>query len=154
MEVRAHDAGLFHALLREVALELRGRFGAVLRGEVGDHHVGLDHGGEVALIGFLQGAVRVVIAEFAEDAEVLVVGDVAARGEDVVRGIVEHDLLGVVDTLGTRHVGEEGRKAELRALHQGREHIPLRTDELGAIKVVFGKNNLHWYSYRYHENQF
>ena len=32
--------------------------------------------------------------------------------------------------------------------------IPLRTDELGAIKVVFGKNNLHWYSYRYHENQF
>ena len=32
--------------------------------------------------------------------------------------------------------------------------IPLRTDELGAIKVVFGKDNLHWYSYRYQENQF
>ncbi len=32
--------------------------------------------------------------------------------------------------------------------------IPLRTDELGAIKVVFGKDNLHWHSYRYHENQF
>ena len=32
--------------------------------------------------------------------------------------------------------------------------IPLRTDELGAIKVVFDKNTLRWYSYRYHENQF
>ncbi len=32
--------------------------------------------------------------------------------------------------------------------------IPLRTDELGAVKVVFGKDNLHWYSYRYQENQF
>ena len=32
--------------------------------------------------------------------------------------------------------------------------IPLRTDELGAIKMVFDKNTLRWYSYRYHENQF
>ena len=32
--------------------------------------------------------------------------------------------------------------------------IPLRTDELGAIKVAFDKNTLRWYSYRYHENQF
>ena len=32
--------------------------------------------------------------------------------------------------------------------------IPLRTDELGAIKIVFDKNGPHWYSYRYHENQF
>lgn len=32
--------------------------------------------------------------------------------------------------------------------------IPLRTDELGAIKVVFDKNTLRWYSFRYHENQF
>ena len=35
-----------------------------------------------------------------------------------------------------------------------RNIIPLRTDQLGAIKVVFGKDKLRWYSYRYHENQF
>ena len=35
-----------------------------------------------------------------------------------------------------------------------RNIIPLRTDQLGAIKVVFGKNKLRWYSYRYQENQF
>ena len=35
-----------------------------------------------------------------------------------------------------------------------RNIIPLRTDELGAIKVVFGKDKLRWYSYRYQENQF
>ena len=35
-----------------------------------------------------------------------------------------------------------------------RNIIPLRTDELGAIKVVLDKNALRWYSYRYHENQF
>ena len=32
--------------------------------------------------------------------------------------------------------------------------IPLRTDELGAIKIVFDKNGPHWYSYRYQENRF
>ena len=32
--------------------------------------------------------------------------------------------------------------------------IPLRTDELGAIKIVFDKNGLRWYSYRYQENRF
>ncbi len=35
-----------------------------------------------------------------------------------------------------------------------RNIIPLRTDQLGAVKVVFGKDTLHWYSYRYQENQF
>ena len=35
-----------------------------------------------------------------------------------------------------------------------RHIIPLRTDELGAIKIVFAKDKLHWYSYRYQENQF
>ncbi len=35
-----------------------------------------------------------------------------------------------------------------------RNIIPLRTDELGAIKVVFDKNTLRWYSFRYHEKQF
>ena len=35
-----------------------------------------------------------------------------------------------------------------------RQIIPLRTDQLGAIKIVFGKDKLRWYSYRYHENQF
>ena len=35
-----------------------------------------------------------------------------------------------------------------------RNIIPLRTDELGAIKIVFAKDKLHWYSYRYQENQF
>lgn len=32
--------------------------------------------------------------------------------------------------------------------------IPLRTDQLGAIKVVFGKDKIRWYSYRYQENRF
>ena len=35
-----------------------------------------------------------------------------------------------------------------------RHIIPLRTDQLGAIKIVFEKNTMRWYSYRYHENQF
>ena len=35
-----------------------------------------------------------------------------------------------------------------------RHIIPLRTDQLGAIKVVFSKDKLRWYSYRYQENQF
>ena len=35
-----------------------------------------------------------------------------------------------------------------------RNIIPLRTDQLGAIKIVFGKDKVCWYSYRYHENQF
>ena len=35
-----------------------------------------------------------------------------------------------------------------------RHIIPLRTDQLGAVKIVFGKDKLRWYSYRYHENQF
>ena len=35
-----------------------------------------------------------------------------------------------------------------------RHIIPLQTDQLGAIKVVFSKDKLRWYSYRYHENQF
>ena len=35
-----------------------------------------------------------------------------------------------------------------------RHIISLRTDQLGAIKVVFGKDKLRWYSYRYQENQF
>ncbi len=35
-----------------------------------------------------------------------------------------------------------------------RQIIPLRTDQLGAIKIVFGKDKLRWYSYRYQENQF
>ena len=35
-----------------------------------------------------------------------------------------------------------------------RHIIPLRTDQLGAIKIVFEKNTIRWYSYRYHENQF
>jgi competence protein ComEC len=35
-----------------------------------------------------------------------------------------------------------------------RHIIPLRTDQLGAIKVVFCKEKLRWYSYRYQENQF
>ena len=32
--------------------------------------------------------------------------------------------------------------------------IPLRTDKLGAIKIIFGKDKLRWYSYRYQENRF
>lgn len=32
--------------------------------------------------------------------------------------------------------------------------IPLRTDKLGAIKIVFDKNGPRWYSYRYQENRF
>ena len=32
--------------------------------------------------------------------------------------------------------------------------VPLRTDQLGAVKVVFGKDKLRWYSCRYQENQF
>ena len=47
-----------------------------------------------------------------------------------------HPAQGTLERLTARHI------------------IPLRTDELGAIKVVFGKDNLHWYSYRYQENQF
>ncbi|MBQ9572884.1 MAG: DNA internalization-related competence protein ComEC/Rec2, partial [Acidaminococcaceae bacterium] len=35
-----------------------------------------------------------------------------------------------------------------------RHIIPLRTEQLGAIKIVFGKDKLRWYSYHYHENQF
>ena len=37
---------------------------------------------------------------------------------------------------------------------EARNIVLLRTDELGAIKVVFGKDTLNWYSYRCHENQF
>ena len=55
------------------------------------------------------------------------VGDVAARGEDVVRGIVEHDLLGVVDTLGTRHVGEEGR------IHIGQGGLRI---SIGSVEIT------------------
>ena len=47
-----------------------------------------------------------------------------------------HPSQGTLERLAARHI------------------TPLRTDELGAIKVVFGKDNLHWYSYRCHENQF
>ena len=32
--------------------------------------------------------------------------------------------------------------------------LPLRTDELGAIKVVFKEDGVRWYSYRYQENEF
>ena len=32
--------------------------------------------------------------------------------------------------------------------------IPLRTDQLGAIKVVFKEDGVRWFSYHYHENQF
>ena len=35
-----------------------------------------------------------------------------------------------------------------------RNIIPLRTDQLGAVKIVFGKDKVCWYSYRYQENQF
>ena len=35
-----------------------------------------------------------------------------------------------------------------------RNIIPLRTDQLGAVKIVFGKDKVRWYSYRYQENQF
>ena len=35
-----------------------------------------------------------------------------------------------------------------------RNIIPLRTDQLGAIKIVFEKDTVRWYSCRYQENQF
>ena len=35
-----------------------------------------------------------------------------------------------------------------------RHIVTLRTDQLGAIKVVFGEDKIRWYSHRYHENQF
>ena len=47
-----------------------------------------------------------------------------------------HPAQGTLKRLASRHI------------------IPLRTDELGAIKVVFDKNTLRWYSFRYHEKQF
>ena len=47
-----------------------------------------------------------------------------------------HPSQGTLERLAARHI------------------IPLRTDQLGAVKVVFGKDKLRWYSYRYQENQF
>ena len=47
-----------------------------------------------------------------------------------------HPGQGTLERLNSRHI------------------VPLRTDQLGAIKIVFDKNGPHWYSYRYHENQF
>ena len=47
-----------------------------------------------------------------------------------------HPSQGTLERLAARHI------------------IPLRTDQLGAIKIVFDKDKLRWYSYRYHENQF
>ena len=35
-----------------------------------------------------------------------------------------------------------------------RNIIPLRTDRLGAIKIVFKQDGLHWYSFRYQGNRF
>ena len=35
-----------------------------------------------------------------------------------------------------------------------RNIIPLRTDLMGAVKIVFGKDKVRWYSYRYQENEF
>jgi len=35
-----------------------------------------------------------------------------------------------------------------------RNIIPLRTDQLGAVKIVFERDKTRWYSYRYQENQF
>jgi competence protein ComEC len=37
---------------------------------------------------------------------------------------------------------------------KSRNIITLRTDQLGAIKIVFGKDKTRWYSYRYQENEF
>lgn len=48
-----------------------------------------------------------------------------------------------------------GHPAQDTLEHLAARHIiPLRTDQLGAVKVVFGKDKLRWYSYRYQENQF
>ena len=104
MEVRTHHARLGDALLGEGARPLGLDAVPVLRREVGDHQVGVIDGEVVTLVCGVERSVRRVILEFVEPAERLVVFEVLAGGEDVVRGIVQDDLLRVVDAFGTAHI--------------------------------------------------
>jgi competence protein ComEC len=63
-----------------------------------------------------------------------------------------HPRYGVISVGKNNRYGHPARET-LERMHAA-GIIPLRTDELGAIKIVFGKNGPHWYSYRYQENRF
>ena len=104
MKVRAHDAGLGHALLRDGARPLGLGAVAVLRGEVGNHQVGVIDGVAVALVELLDGAAGGVILELVEHTEIVVVIEGLTGGEDVVGGVIQVGLLRVVDTRGTAHL--------------------------------------------------
>ena len=63
-----------------------------------------------------------------------------------------HPRFGIISVGKNNRYGHPARETLERMNTAG--IIPLRTDQLGAIKVVFGKDKIHWYSYRYQENQF
>ena len=59
---------------------------------------------------------------------------------------------GIISCGKQNRYGHPGKETLERLV--ARNIILLRTDELGAIKVVFKEDGVRWYSYRYHENQF
>ena len=59
---------------------------------------------------------------------------------------------GVISVGKNNRYGHPARET-LKRMHAA-GIIPLRTDEMGAIKIVFDKSGPHWYSYRYQGNRF
>ena len=59
---------------------------------------------------------------------------------------------GVISCGKNNRYGHPGKETLERLA--SRNIIPLRTDQLGAVKIVFGEEKVRWYSYRYQENEF
>ena len=130
MAVSAHDTGLFHALLGEVALEQGLVTVAVLVREVGNDEVARENDVGVVVVQGLDGTGTFVIAEFAEDAEITVVFGVTAGSEDIVGRIVEDHQLRNEDpaALAGSHIVREG------SVHigPGRLRVGVRLEEVAV----------------------
>ena len=63
-----------------------------------------------------------------------------------------HPRFGVISCGKYNRYGHPGKETLQRLAT--RNIIPLRTDQLGAVKIVFKKDKVRWYSYRYQENEF